>query len=205
MIVWQYCYSKQEFEENIMRIEIRDIDEHTIKDLPSPCNSCLYWEAPEKFGKDERGQPQVPEAEAIEIKRDWFKRTSGIFGTCGKILYLDGKAAGYVQYAPPHLLEYVTEYSRELFPPSPDGILLSCLYVRAEYQGKGLGTRLLQAVPEDLRERGYRALETYSRDGSVSNSSGPTALYLENGFKSVKTQKWGDATLTLMRLELVSQ
>ena len=188
-----------------MRIEIRDIDEHTIKDLLSPCNSCLYWEAPEKFGKDEKGQPQVPEVEAIEIKRGWFKRTSGIFGTCGKILYLDGKAAGYVQYAPPQLLEYVTEYSQELFPLSPDGILLSCLYIQAEYQGKGLGTRLLQAALEDLRERGYRALETYSRDDSVSNSSGPTVLYLENGFKSVKTQKWGNATISLMRLELGSQ
>ena len=77
-----------------MRIEIQEIDDQTIKDLFSPCNSCLYWEAPGKFGKDERGEPKVPEDEAIEIKRGWFKRTSEILGSCGKILCVDGKAVG---------------------------------------------------------------------------------------------------------------
>ena len=185
-----------------MRIEIRNIDEQTIKDLFSPCNSCLYWEAPEKLGKDGRDEPKVSEDEAIAIKQDWFKRASSLFGNCGKILYVDGEAAGYVQYAPSHLLEKVTEYSQELFPPSPDGILLSCLYIQGGYQGKGLGTRLLQVLIEDLRERGYQTLETYSRDDSANSSSGPTVLYLENGFKLLKTKKWGDATFSLVRLDL---
>lgn len=184
-----------------MRIEIRDIDEQTVKELFPSCNSCLYWEAPEKFGKDERGEPKILEDKAITIKQDWFKRASSLYGNCGKILYVDGKAAGYVQFAPSHLLEHVTECSRELFPPSSDGILLSCLHIQAEYQGKGLGTRLLQAVVEDLRGRGCQALETYSRDDSAINSSGPTVIYLENGFKVLKTKKWGDATFSLMRLD----
>ncbi len=188
-----------------MRIEIKDIDENTIKDLFPPCNSCMYWEAPKKSDKDERGKPRVPEVEAIEIKRGWFKKTNRTFGTCGKILYVNEKAAGYVQYAPPQLFEKVAEYSRELFLPSPDGILLSCLYIQPRYQGKGLGTRLLKAVVEDLREKGYQALETYSRDDSANSTSGPTVLYLENGFKPLKTQKLDDATLSLMRLELGSQ
>ncbi len=187
-----------------MRIEIRDIDARTVNDLFSPCSSCLYWETAEKFGKDDRDKPKVSEDKAIEIKQDWFKRTSAMLGSCGKILYVDGKAVGYAQYAPPHLFEKVTEYSRELFPPSPDGILLSCLYIQAGYRGKGLGARLLQLVLEDLRERGYQTLETYSRDDSAVNSSGPTALYLENGFNLLKTKKWKNATFSLMRLRLAS-
>ncbi len=185
-----------------MQVAIRDIDELTVKDLFPSCNSCLYWEAPQKFGKDERGELKVPEDEAIAIKRDWFKKVAEILGSCGKILYVDDKPAGYVQYAPPHLLENVAEFSRELFPPSPDGILLSCIHIQAEYQGKGLGTKLLRSVLEDLRARGCQAVETYSRDDSVNGASGPTVLYLENDFKRLKTKQWGDATFSLMRLDL---
>ena len=124
-----------------------------------------------------------------------------MFSNCGKILYVDGKATGYAQYAPPRFLGNVTEYARELFPPSSDGILLSCLHVKTEYQGKGLGTKLLQSLLEDLRERGCQILETYSRDDSTVSSSGPTVLYLENGFRKLGTKKWGEATFSLMRLD----
>ncbi len=179
-----------------MKVEIRDIDEKTVKDIFASCKSCLYWEAPE------RGEPKVPENKAIEIKRAWFKKTSEKFGIGGKLLYVDSKAAGYAQYAPPHFLENVAEFSRELFPPGPDGILLSCLHIKTEYQGKGLGTKLLQAVLEDLRERDYKIVETYSRDDSPVNSSGPTMLYQENGFRKLKTKKWGEGTFSLMRLDL---
>jgi len=192
-------------EEDILKVEIRDINEQTFGDLLPECIGCLYWEAPQKFGRDEVGNPRIIRDEATEIKRSWFNRTGGMLGSCGKILYVDGKAAGYVQYAPPRFLEKVTEYTRELFSPSPDGILISCLYIQAGYQGKGLGTKLLKAVIEDLRERGYQILETYSRDDSADNCSGPTVLYQENNFKPVKTKEWGDGSFSLMRLELASR
>lgn len=185
-----------------MIVNIRDIDDQSIKDLFSPCSGCIYWEAPEKFGKDDRGEPKVTEHEAIKIKRDWFKRTQEIFASCGKILYVDGKAVGYSQYAPPGLVEHVAEYSQELFPPSPDAILISCLYIREGHQGRGLGDRLLQAVIKNLRERDYQAVETYSRDDSANNCSGPTKFYLKNGFKLLKTKRWENATFSLMRLGL---
>ena len=183
-----------------MEIEIRDIDEQTIKQLLPPCNSCLYWEAPEKYGKDEKGEPKTSKDEAIIIKQGWFKNTGSTFGSCGKILYIDGKAAGYIRYAPSHLFEKVTEYSQELFPPSPDALLLSCLHIQSAYREKGLGTRLLQTVLEDLRGRGYQAVETYSRD-DANGSSGPTVLYLENGFRVLKKKKWKNAAYSLVRLD----
>lgn len=185
-----------------MEIEIKDIDEQTVKDLFSSCDSCLYWEVPEMFGKDEMGEPKVPQDEAIEIKRTWFRKMAEKFGNCGKILYVDGKAVGYAQYAPSRFLANVAEFSRELFAPSPDGILISCVHIREGFQGQGLGTRLLQAAIGDLRGRGYQAVETYSRDDSANNSSGPTVLYLENDFKPLRKKQWGDATFSLMRLEL---
>lgn len=187
-----------------MQIEIRDINEETVKDLFPPCRGCLYWEAPEKLGEEGKAKPGVSEDEAIRIKEGWFRRASRRLSSCGKVLYVDGSPAGYAQYAPPHLFEKVGEYSRELFPPSPDAILLSCLYIQREQQGKGLGTRLLQAVIASLRESGNKALETYSRDDSSNSTAGPTSLYLENGFRPLKTKKWGEATFSLVRLELAS-
>ncbi|MBI2287739.1 MAG: GNAT family N-acetyltransferase [Chloroflexi bacterium] len=185
-----------------MVIVIKDIDQQTVEDLFPPCNHCLYWEAPTKFGRDKRGEARVPENEAIEIKRGWFQEAGEKFGICGQLLYVDGEAAGYARYSPPHFLEYAAEFSRELFPPDSEGILLSCLHIKAKYQGQGLGTKLLQSVLKDLRERGYRIIETYSRDDSAVSSSGPTVLYQENGFQKLDTKRWEDATYSLMRLEL---
>jgi GNAT superfamily N-acetyltransferase len=185
-----------------MQIEIRDIDEETFEELMPECRRCLYWEAPDKFGRDEGNEPKVREDEAIETKRGWFKKASETMGSCGKILYADGKAAGYAQFALPHFFEKVGEYSRELFLPSPDGVLISCLYIQGEYQGQGLGTSLLQEIIEDLRGRGHKSLETYSRDDSATNCSGPTVMYLENGFKVMQTKKWEDGMFSLVRLEL---
>jgi len=182
-----------------MKIEIRDINELTFEDLLSECKGCLYWEAPEEFGNV---STEMTNTEATEIKRNWFITTNETMGSSGKILYDDGEAAGYAQYAFPRFLECAAEYAEGLFPVSPDAVLLSCLYIRAGHQNKGLGTKLLQAVLEELRERGYKALETYARDESASNSSGPTALYLENGFRAIKTGRWGNRSYSLMRYEL---
>ena len=185
-----------------MKVEIRDISEWSFEDLLPECGRCLYWEAPVKSGRDEYGNLRVTKEEAIEIKRDWFNKATVVMGSSGKLLYVDGKAAGYAQYAYPHLFEKVTEYARELFPPNPEGVLISCLYIQAGYQGQGLGTRLLRAVIEDLRERGYKVLETYSRNDSANNCSGPTVLYEENEFKPLNTKRWREGSFSLMSLGL---
>jgi len=157
-----------------MKIEIKDISDLTFTDLFSPCNGCIYWEAPEHFGQDEHGRLKLAEEKAIEIKQDWFKKALRMFGCCGMILYVEGEAVGYAQYAPPQLLPNVAEYSQLMSSPSPDAVLISCLYIKKEYQKQGLGKRLLQAVLENLSERGFHAVETYARDDAIDNCSGPT-------------------------------
>ncbi len=123
-------------------------------------------------------------------------------GSCGTIVCIDGKIAGYAQYAYPRFFKRAAEYGQELFPPGTNTILLSCLYIQSQYRKKGLGTGLLQAILEDLKRTDYQALETYSRDDSASNCSGPTGFYLENGFKKIRSGKWGNAEFSLMRFEL---
>lgn len=173
-------------------IDIQNINDN-IKDLFSPCNTCVYWEAP---GKHER----VTENEAFAIKKKWFEKTRA-YGNCGKLLYMAGSLKAYCQYGPPHLLENVSAYT-DICPVSPDAVLISCLYVLEGYRKKNLGTTLLQAVVTDVRERGYYAVETYARDDSPNNCSGPTAFYLKNKFRVLKSKKWGDAVFSLVRRNL---
>ncbi|MEN6382438.1 MAG: GNAT family N-acetyltransferase [Rectinema sp.] len=185
-----------------MKVEISDINFTSFADLFSPCNRCIYWEAPEQFGGNEHARRSLSGKEALGIKKAWFKKTQEIFGRCGLILYAEGETVGYAQYAPPALLPNVGGYAQSIAPPSQDAALISCLYIRAEYQRQGLGKMLLQRVTGDIQEKGYRAAETYARDDSPDNCSGPTAFYLSNGFTLLKTKKWEQATFSLLRLDL---
>lgn len=183
-------------------MEIRDISDQALKDLFPPCRGCVYWEAPEEFGKDAQGRSKMGENEAFKAKRDWFRRVHRVWGCGGKILYLDHKPVAYAQYAPPHLLSGVKEYSEQLISPSPDAILISCLYLREGHRFRGLGRRLLQAVVADLKERGCRAVETYARDDPEENPSGPTGFHLKEGFRILRTERSEEMFFSLMRVEL---
>lgn len=183
-----------------VKIRIKCIDDQIIKDLFPPCNACIYWEAPKELNAIKKSD--IEKNRVIEMKQDWFKETQGVFGCCGKILYVDGEPVAYSQYTLPDLFENAREYSQHLFPVSGDGVLISCLYVKEGYRGRGLGTRLLRSVLKDLRKRGYEAVETYTRDDSPNNCSGPTVFYLRNGFTKLKTKKWGETRFSLVRVEL---
>jgi len=76
---------------------------------------------------------------------------------------------------------------------------LTCLFIPNEaFRGLGLGKRLLEAVIQELRRRGFRALETFARRGEANNPSGPMEFYLRRGFH-VKDET--DAEFPLMRLD----
>jgi ribosomal protein S18 acetylase RimI-like enzyme len=62
-------------------------------------------------------------------------------------------------------------------------VFLSCLYVVDEtLRDKGIGKMLLQTVIEDLRRRGFKAVETFACRSEANNPSGPMEFYVKNGF-----------------------
>ena len=67
--------------------------------------------------------------------------------------------------------------------------------------GKGVGTQLLKFVINDLKKRGFKAIETFARSGSSNNPSGPIELYLKEGFY-VKEKL--SSEYVLVRLDLQS-
>jgi len=166
-------------------IQISDINEGNLRDIPASCRGCVYWEFPKEFEKAAQEKKENQRDLALEEKkREWFVKTLSEFGTCGKIVFSQDKVVGYAQYAPAQRLPQVGEYGSKNLGKIEDGVVfLSCLYISdAEFRGTGIGGTLLEEIMEDLRRRGFRAIETFACRSGSNNPSGPMNFYIRHGF-----------------------
>jgi len=171
--------------------KIEKVDKHNLKDIPSPCKYCLYWQTSVPF--DEK----MLRPEMQREKQEWFKKVIREFGNCGFITYFSGVPIGFIQYAPPEFFPRVEGYASG--PPSEDAVFLACLYVaNKEARRKGLGTAMLQGLLAELGKTKFKAVETFAGKKSENNPSGPLELYLKHGFK-IKNDK---DDFPLVRFEL---
>jgi len=162
-------------------------------DIPFSCRYCLYWEDP---GGD-MFVPRDGRAEALRKKKEWVKRIRAEAGSCGKIAYVDSRPVGYAQFGPPK--HFPNAFLYDAGPPGEDAVFLSCLFVPwEEMRGQGIGRALLDAVLDEARGRGAKAVETFARRGGANNPSGPIEMYEKRGFRVVRE----DAQFPLLRLDL---
>ncbi|MCD6445481.1 GNAT family N-acetyltransferase [Candidatus Bathyarchaeota archaeon] len=177
-----------------MSIKIEEITENNFDDIPEPCSYCLYWQTIVPFN----GRMLKPEKK--KEKQEWFNKVIEEFGNCGFIIYFSGVPIGFIQYGLTKFFPRIKDY--ESGPPSEDAVFLACFYIaNREVRGKGLGTIALKKLLNELKARGFRAIETFARRSSMNNPSGPLELYLKQGFK-VKRDK---SDFPLIRLELKRQ
>jgi hypothetical protein len=143
-----------------------------IADLPLPCRTCVFWEA---------GHRAPPGAS----KDDWMSAVLLDWGSCGRILYVDGEMAGYALYAPPEYVGGVPGYATS--PVSDDAILLMTARILPEFGSAGLGRVLIQSVVKDaLSRRGVRALEAFGDvRGEELACVIPAGFLTAVGFKTV--------------------
>ena len=67
-----------------------------LDDLPKRCRRCVFWEL------DPVGHARAQEVGDPALEKEaWISSTLLDWGSCGKIVYVDGAPAGYVLYAPP--------------------------------------------------------------------------------------------------------
>ena len=185
-----------------MSLAIRDVVAANLHDIPQPCRGCVYWEFPEEFDRaKEKGGESEARADLERKKIEWFTRTEKEFGTCGKIAYFEGKVVAYAQYAPSEFLPNTDHYQSHPTGKSEEGVVfLSCLYVTSkEMRRKGIGEALLKSIIDDLRSRGFKAIETFARRGNPENPSGPIEFFIKNGF-TIKDQT--NPEFPLLRLSL---
>jgi len=168
-----------------IEFQIEDIRETNLQDIPESCRGCLYWEFPDEFEKAKREKTEAEKkSEFEEKKREWFVQTLKEFGTCGKIVYYEGKPVAYAQYAPSVRIPNINAYESKPVGKLEDGVIfLSCLYITDKrLRGRRLGETLLQNIIDDLKRRGFKAVETIARRGDSNSPSGPLEFYIKNGF-----------------------
>jgi hypothetical protein len=150
-----------------------------LSDLPATCRSCVFWEL-DPISK-ERAEASDP---ALE-KESWISSVLLEWGSCGKLLYVDGAPAAFVLYAPS---QYVPR--SVVFPTSPvsaDAVLLMTGRVLNEFSGAGLGRMLIQGVAKDLTRRGVKAIEAFGdKQWDAPRCVLPVDYLLSVGFKTVR-------------------
>ncbi|HBW18337.1 MAG: GNAT family N-acetyltransferase [Streptosporangiaceae bacterium] len=151
-----------------------------LDDLAPRCRRCVFWEL-----------DPVSQARALEVgdpgleKEAWISSLLLEWGSCGKIVYVDGVPAGHVLYAPPLYVPRSVAFPTS--PVSADAVLLMTASVLSEFAGGGLGRMLVQGVAKDLTRRGIRAIEAFGdlrRDGP--SCVVPADYLLAVGFKTVR-------------------
>ncbi len=162
-----------------------------LAELPGPCATCLFWEF------DPVRRARVAPEERAEEKEAWVSRVLREWGSCGRVVLVDGAPAGLAMYAPAAYLPGAAVFPTA--PVSPDAVLLTTVYVAPEHRGGGLGRMLVQGTAKDLIARTtVRAVETFGRSRGSGGCVLPTDFWGSVGFK---TQRPHPVT-PRMRMEL---
>jgi len=171
-------------------LRLETVTEENFKEIPGYCKKCLYWQTTDADKKKPENQTEM-------TKQKWLLRVQKALGTSGYIAYADAMLVGFVQLALPKHFPRLKEYKNAT--PSEDAVFLACLYIpQKENQNKGYGTQILKSVITKLKQRGFKAIETFARKSSSENPSGPLGFYLRNGFRI----RHDGSDFPLVRLEL---
>jgi len=165
-----------------------------LDDLPRRCRRCVFWE----LDPVQRERAVAAGDPGLE-KEAWVSSVLLEWGSCGKIVYVEGVPAGYVLYTPPMYSPRAVAFPTS--PVSADAVLLTTAHVLPEFVGGGLGRMLVQGVAKDLTRRGIRAIEAFGDlQWSAPACVIPADYLLSVGFKTVRPHP----RFPRLRLELKS-
>jgi len=166
-----------------------------LKDLPEPCVTCIYWELDPALaaGSIASGHPG-------QDKESWLSSALLEWGSVGQIVYVDGVPAGYITFAPPHLVPRAAAFPTA--PVSADAVMLMAARVVPDFAGQGLGRVLIQRAAKDVMRRGVRAVEAFGYRGDPASPKAtcviPANFLTAVGFKTVREHH----TYPRLRLDL---
>ena len=163
-----------------MSRRVANVTLDNLDDLPARCRRCVFWELdPVSRSRAEEAGDSAFEKEA------WVSATLLDWGSCGKVVYVDGVPAGFALFAPPAYIPRAVAFPTS--PVSADAVLLMTANILSEFTGGGLGRMLVQGVAKDLTRRGVKAIEAFGDLRSEGLSCVLPADYLlAVGFKTVR-------------------
>jgi hypothetical protein len=152
----------------------------TLQDAPPVCRECIWWQTRQGRSAD---------------KRKWIERAETDWGPWGTVYYdADGRVLGSMQYGPAELFPRAAELPAG--PPSDDAVLVTCAYL-VEQSSPWVMQSLFLAAIGDARDRGAKALETFSyryREGEsqyerfqVHKTIFPSDFLADFGFRAIRT------------------
>jgi GNAT superfamily N-acetyltransferase len=154
----------------------------------------VFWELDPVAGDQARARGD-PAAE----KEAWLSATLLEWGSCGRLVSVDGATAAYAIFAPP--VHVARSASFATSPVASDAVLLTTLYVVPAHRGTGLGRFLVQTVAKDLVQRNVHAIEAFGElRGGREGCLIPADFLLAVGFKTVRPH----ARYPRLRLDLRS-
>lgn len=138
----------------------------TLEDLPPRCRRCVFWEL------DPVAAERAHAAGGTGLEKEaWVSRALLEWGSCGKLVYVDGAPAGFAVFAPPSLVPRSVAFPTS--PISADAVLLMTAHIVPAFAGGGLGRMLIQGVARDVTKRGFRAIEAFGSASGVLRKSEP--------------------------------
>lgn len=151
-----------------------------LDQLPRRCRACVFWELDPVSGD------RASHAGDTSLEKEaWVSATLLEWGSCGKLVQVDGFTVGYVAYAPPGYVPRSIAFPTS--PVSADAVLLTTAFIVPEFVGGGLGRMLVQGAAKDLVRRGVKAMEAFGDAKGESEGCLVPADYLRAvGFKTVR-------------------
>ena len=144
---------------------IRPLDLGSVDELGVRARRCVYWQTDDRPAGEFAGDPEFE-------KEAWISRVALEWGVCGQVAVEGSRAVGAAFYAPPGMVPRADCFPTS--PVGPDAILLAGLGVESGAPA-GVLTSLLDAVVEDLRARGIKAIETFGTTSETeTDPSGAT-------------------------------
>jgi len=151
--------------------QIKDLTNENVDDIPGPCRGCVFWE----YAPADRALTLGAHDADFE-KEAWVSELSLVRGSAGKIVYVDGRPAGFALCGPPESF-----HGADVFPLriSRDALFLAMLRVLPDAAGQGVGKALVHAVLKEAKARGKRAIECYGDRGWRHEACIVPASFLE--------------------------
>lgn len=124
-----------------------------LETIEAPCRDCAFWELDPVRRAAAAGHER-------EEKAAWISHVLREWGSCGRVITVDGTYAGHIIWAPPVFVPGSAGFATA--PVSGDAVLLAAGWVAPAFRGGGLGRVLVQSMAKDLISRGgIRAVEAF--------------------------------------------
>lgn len=198
-----------------LNFTIKDIYADKLDKIKLPCANCTYWLDASRLSLFDdinlnTSIWQLFKSKFFELKNLANKKKFLNFiienGGIVKAAFSNKKCVGMLVAGKYYYFQKLKFF--KFYPPDPESIFLTCLYVLPEYRNLGIGKKLLIALEKDLIKNRIRSIEAVCKrldddtviEDYINSPIIPVKFLIKNGFYI----KQNDVKYPLLRLDMSS-